>query len=172
MKKSNWIVLAICVLVSAFLLWLWYYLNFNRIDNPFDLVLSILWWAIIVIAAVMIWRIERRRQERIRTIYVGDRFWFNSELGKSGYLGSDELISGMERTLAKLKYNFHKEDLPDAEKLPIRYLVRTEKYKGDADDEEKNEWVGVVCVAGEESEYPFETREGLAQIMHRLSAVA
>ena len=44
MKKSNVIVLAVAALVAAFLLFLWYYLGFNRIDNPFDLVLTICWW--------------------------------------------------------------------------------------------------------------------------------
>ena len=30
MKKSNWIGLAIAVLVDVFLLWLWFFLGFNQ----------------------------------------------------------------------------------------------------------------------------------------------
>lgn len=44
MKKSNVIVLAVAALVAAFLLFLWYYLGFNHIDSPFDLVLTVVWW--------------------------------------------------------------------------------------------------------------------------------
>lgn len=172
MKKSNWIIFGVLVVVSAFLLWLWYYLNFNMIDNPFDLVLSILWWVIVVVAAVAIWQIEKRRQERVRTIYVGERFLFNSEAGKKGYTGSEQLMEEMGQTLEELKYNFHREDLPDQEKLPVRFLVRTKKYKADSDDQDKNEWQGEVCVAGEDTEKPFETREELSQIVNELKAAS
>lgn len=170
MKKSNWILLAVLVVISAFLLWLWYYLGFNRVDNPLDLVLSIIWWAVVLVAVVAIWQIEKRRQERIRTIYVGEQFIFNSELGKKGYNGAEQLMTEMGETLEELKYNFDREDLPDQEKLPIRFLVRTTKYKADSDDEDKNEWEGEVCIAGEDTEQAFETREELASIINGLKA--
>lgn len=169
MKKSNWIVLGICVVVSVFLLWLWYYLNFDRIDNPLDLVLSICWWLLIAVTILAIWRLEKRRKERIRTIYVGDRFWFNSELGKKGYSGPDELMVKIGAALEELKYNFHREDFPDAERLPVRFLIRTKKYRADSDEQKDNKWIGTVCLAGEDSEHPFETREQLSEILNTIN---
>ena len=41
MKKSNVLITAVIVVVSAFLLWLWYNLGFNHVDSPLDLVLSV-----------------------------------------------------------------------------------------------------------------------------------
>ena len=50
MKKSNVIVFVLLALASAFFLWLWYFLGLNRVDEPLDLVLSIVWWLVIVVA--------------------------------------------------------------------------------------------------------------------------
>ena len=61
MKKSNFIVLGISAIAAALLLVLWYYLGFNHIDNPLDLVLAIVWWVGIVVIAVVIARLERQR---------------------------------------------------------------------------------------------------------------
>ena len=52
MKKSNWIGLAIAVLVDVFLLWLWFFLGFNQVDSPLDLVISIIWLVVIVAVVV------------------------------------------------------------------------------------------------------------------------
>ena len=46
MKKSNVIVFVLLALASAFFLWLWYFLGLNRVDEPLDLVLSIVWWLV------------------------------------------------------------------------------------------------------------------------------
>ena len=48
MKKSNVIITVILAAVSIFLLALWYWLGFNEIDSPLDLVISVVWWAVIV----------------------------------------------------------------------------------------------------------------------------
>lgn len=34
MRKSNWLVVAIAVVASAILLWVWFTLGFNRVDSP------------------------------------------------------------------------------------------------------------------------------------------
>ena len=64
MKKNNYIVIALAVLVGAFLLFLWYYLGFNRIDNPLDLVISILWWVVDALVVAGILHFEKKRQEQ------------------------------------------------------------------------------------------------------------
>ena len=81
MKKSNVIALAVAALVAAFLLFLWYYLGFNHIDNPFDLVLTICWWIGIGLIVAGIMYVEHKRQRQIRTIYVSPTALYNSEKG-------------------------------------------------------------------------------------------
>lgn len=81
MKKSNWIGLAIAVLVDVFLLWLWFFLGFNRIDSPLDLVIFIIWLVVIVAVIVGVNRLERQREKRLRTIYVSSSAVFNKERG-------------------------------------------------------------------------------------------
>ncbi|MGI6104879.1 MAG: hypothetical protein ACOYD7_01645 [Raoultibacter sp.] len=81
MKKSNVIVYILLAVVSIFLLWLWYYLGLNNIDEPLDLVISIVWWLIVIVAIVVIVRVEKARKQRIQTIYVTDDMLFNPELG-------------------------------------------------------------------------------------------
>lgn len=81
MKKSNWIGLAIAVLVDVFLLWLWFFLGFNQVDSPLDLVISIIWLVVIVAVIVGVNRLERQREKRLRTIYVSSTAVFNKERG-------------------------------------------------------------------------------------------
>ena len=64
------IVFVLLALASAFFLWLWYFLGLNRVDEPLDLVLSIVWWLVIVVAIAVIVKMERTRRRRVRTVYV------------------------------------------------------------------------------------------------------
>lgn len=111
MKKSNFIVLGISAIAAALLLALWYYLGFNHIDNPFDLVLAIVWWVGIVVIAVVIARLERQRQRQIRTIYVSPTALYNSESGVVGLKGVTA-VEGMQSILRNLKYGFDKRRCP------------------------------------------------------------
>lgn len=98
MKKSNVIVFVLLALASAFFLWLWYFLGLNRVDEPLDLVLSIVWWLVIVVAIAVIVKMERTRRQRVRTVYVGDCATFNSEQGLATIEGSQpvsEVIAGI-----------------------------------------------------------------------------
>ena len=68
MKASNIAITAVLVVVSAFLLWLWYYLGFSTGDSVTDVVAIAVWWAVIVIGIVAVVRFERSRRRRIRTL--------------------------------------------------------------------------------------------------------
>lgn len=170
MKKVNWIILALVVIVSVFLLWLWYYLGFNRVDSPLDLALSLIWWVILIAGILIIWRLEKSRKERIRTLYIGEKQLFNSEKGIRDFTDPEHLMHMMGLTLEELKYNFNREDLPDASELPIQYYVHTSKYAADTSDKDKNDWKGEVCLTGEDEVTPFETREELYQIITETQA--
>lgn len=139
MKKNNVIVFALLVLLSAFLLWLWYYLGFNRVDNPLDLVLSIIWWIAIALGIALIVRLEQVRRRRIRTVYVDDRSTFNSEKGLlplDAAVSAQDFIAGM---LDDLKYDFTREDFPEPEDFQPRYFIRTEKFEAEKRDDDEND---------------------------------
>ncbi len=148
MKKNNVIVLAISAVAAAFLLWLWFYLGFNRIDNPLDLVLAILWWVGIAALVALITYMERKRQRQIRTIYVSPTALYNSEKGIVA-LKEASSVEAMEGILQQLEYNFDKADLPSKKTFDYRYVVQTDEYKeNDSDSEEASssepKWTGKV----------------------------
>ena len=41
MKKSNWLIVGLLVVASVIFLAMWYALGFNLIDDPLDLIVSI-----------------------------------------------------------------------------------------------------------------------------------
>jgi len=165
MKKSNWIVYGVMLAVSIVLLWLWYYLGFYLIDSPIDLIIAIVWWVVIAGCIFLVHRVEQSRKQRVRTMYVGDRFFFNSEAGTKEYSGPENLIAMVGRTLEDLKYDFTKNDLPDLDRSPVRYLIRTSNFKD-------GNWKGEVVVAGENQKQVFENQDQLSVIINQVRAQA
>lgn len=166
MKKSNWIVLAVMVIVSIFLLWLWYFLGFNHVDDPLDLVLSIIWWVIIVLVLLAIGRAEKIRRERIRTVYIGDTTLFNSEAGVVSFSGAG-LVGTISNVLDKLDYNFEREEFPETSKFSPKAFVSTFSYKQVADGEE-GKWEGEIATIGKDELKPFKSEKELAAILANL----
>ena len=116
MRKSNVIILAVLAVAAGFFLWLWYYLGFNFVDDPFDLVLAVVWWAVVVALVVGIHAAERKRQRRVRTAYLAPGVLFNSEAGFVDLAAFEEgttLVDALEHTLADLKYSFDRKDPAD-----------------------------------------------------------
>ena len=120
MKKSNWIGLAIAVLVDVFLLWLWFFLGFNRIDSPLDLVIFIIWLVVIVAVIVGVNRLERQREKRLRTIYVSSTAVFNKERGLVSLGSAAAAPSVMERILRDMEYGFDLKEMPKPEEFNCR----------------------------------------------------
>lgn len=190
MKKSNWIIMAVVAVVSVFLLWLWFYLGFNKIDSPLDLLLSIIWWLIVAIGIFGIIRVESARRKRVRTIYVGNKAFFNSEKGITYYREGDEanFIEEVEKTLDNLAYNFKREDYPETDELDIAYIIRSDVYKAQDEKDEKEKdartvdfasygseqsekekeykWEGEVVISHTGTEFAFASKEELVQIVH------
>lgn len=79
-RKSNVIIIAILMVASIAFLWLWNYLGFHLIDMR-DLVITILWWIITIGLCIAIHIAEKRRRERIRTIFISDGVLYNPEVG-------------------------------------------------------------------------------------------
>ena len=64
MRKSNWIIAAVLLLASVAFLWIWHALQFDLVDNPLDIVVTVVWWVVIAAACVAIHWAEKKRQER------------------------------------------------------------------------------------------------------------
>lgn len=50
MRKSNWIIAAVLLLASVAFLWIWHALQFDLVDNPLDIVVTVVWWVVIAAA--------------------------------------------------------------------------------------------------------------------------
>lgn len=170
MKKSNVILFTILMVISFFLLWLWYYLGFNKVDSPLDLVLSIVWWLISAAFIFGIVRFEKQRRQQIRTIYVAPGMLFNSERGMVECTDPATRVTLMQDILANLKYDFNKEDMPEDDRYDFQYVVRTDDFdeKESSDQQrqqqDETEWKGTVVkidrTQGNE-ESSFDTKQAL-----------
>ncbi|WP_080799619.1 phosphatase PAP2 family protein [Arabiibacter massiliensis] len=136
MKKSNWIIMAVLAVAAGAFLWLWYYLGFNFVDDPFDLVLAIVYWALVIGLSTGIHFAEKKRRQRVRTVYVSDRALFNSEAGLLAFQGEEPTQDDIAAVLYNLKYDFTRADEPDLDEFDVKYLVRTEKFDAEQRDEE------------------------------------
>lgn len=184
MKKSNWITYIVTVIVSAFLLWLWYWLGFDHVDAPLDLALSIIWWVMVAVACFAISRIEMKRRERRRTCFVASNHVFNAESGTASAVGPDEAVERIHDILRDMKYDMDIADMPeDGEGNKVRYdcVVRTRKFevkKREAKDPNAPEdlhWEGevAVCARPDDDPLPFANREELTFLLQtRIPGVA
>lgn len=167
MKVSNGIIFAISAAVAAFLLFLWFFLGFNQIDSPFDLVLAIVWWLGIALIIAAIALLEKRRKRQIQTIYVSPTALYNSEKGIVG-LGDSSCISCMKNILQNLSYGFGKKDLPDSSTFDFRYIVQTDSFKQSNGQAEDSVWKGSVIALNrkdENTETSFENEAELQSIL-------
>lgn len=158
MKKSNAIIYALLMIISIFLLWLWYYLGFNWIDSPLDLVLSIIWWVMGAAVIVSIVRIEENRRERIRTVYISKMEIFNTETGKVALEEPAQLLNTVSGLVSDLKYDFSKAEFPEKQDFLPQLLIRTFKKN-------ENTWTGEVINTTTKTSASFGNREELARIL-------
>lgn len=182
MKKSNWAILVIAVAISAFLLWLWYALSFNTVDSPLDLALSIVWWCIVALACGLIYRAEKTRQERIRTVFLASDKFYNSEAGVVALGAGASPVESIEQTLAGLKYNFDMQDFPSKDDAKFDFVIRSKKFEAKkADDDHAAEgaqasqgqqvevtaWEGEVATVAKPDDDPqkFSSRAELLHIL-------
>ena len=112
MRKSNWMIAAVLLLASVAFLWIWHALQFDLVDNPLDIVVTVVWWVVIVAACVAIHWAEKKRQERIRTIFVAPGLLYNSEMGVVRLSPDDEVVDALQAILSNLTYGFELAELP------------------------------------------------------------
>lgn len=163
MRKSNWIIVAILVAASAFFLWLWYYLNFNLVDNPVDLLFTIVWWAVIIAACAGIHQAEKKRRERGRTAGLAPGMIYNSEAGVVRLEPDESMTDALQRMLANLDYGVEMAAVPEKSRVRFLQIVRTSKFENGGAT-----WEGeVVRVARPDDPRPFSDKEELRALIER-----
>lgn len=173
MKKTNIIITAVAAIASIFLLWLWYFLGFNEVDSPTDLVVSVAWWAVVIGGAALVARFEKQRCYMIRTMYVAPNCLYNSEYGIAPLAsGISAAPAAIARMLEGLEYSFHTEAAPDqsdpSQRVDFRYIVRTDVYKaddGNAGASSNERWEGEVVNVATGQTTPFTSRTELAALL-------
>lgn len=160
MKKSNAIMAAILAVVSAGLLGAWYGLGLNKVDEPLDLVVSVIWWVAIVAGVAIVTRMESTRRERVRTVYVADGRIYNSETGTRSVAAGTSIVDSIAAVLGSLKYDFTNiAESPDASRRGgFRYVVRTSDY-------DEGTWTGEVVNVATGNAVPFSSKAELARIV-------
>lgn len=171
MKKSNAIITVILAVVSIFLLMLWYMLGLNRVDQPLDLIISIIWWVVIAAAIAIVCKVESNRRQRVRTVYLSDGSFFNSEAGNRLLGQGASATQAIATMLAGLQYGFDKADVPTKpgtdEPIDFRYVVRTTKFDRSASDSRQQDgtWQGEVVTVETGAARPFSSKAELAAII-------
>lgn len=161
MRKSNWIIIAILVAASVLFLWMWHALQFDLVDNPLDLLVTVVWWIVIIAACVSIHFAEKKRQERIRTLFLAPGLIYNSEAGVIRLTGDADLVDEMARVLDSLQYGFDLAELPANSRVRFQRIVRSARFA-----DHGAIWEGeLVEVARPDKPKPFRSREDLAALM-------
>lgn len=175
MRKNNWIVLGLLAIAVAFLLWLWYFLSFDQVDNPYDLTLAIVAWVLIIVAGVIFYFTEKRRREKLRTVYVNDLFLYNPQAGlvsrgtfeapaASAGQGVPEvaaLVEQIRAVLDGLDYSYDLKKLDEKQMPVFRTIIRTSKFKDGG-----NEWEGEVAPASDpDNAVPFSSQKDLEALL-------
>lgn len=164
MRTSNAIIFGVLIALSVALLALYFYLGFNKIGGIGDIVLSVLWWALIAGLIFAITRVEQHRRRQLRTIYVSPTAIYNPEQGVIACSNPAERVERIYQMLSGMNYGFAKQELPATHNFDCRYVVRTDEFK----QGEAPVWNGSVVrvdrVRGNR-EKPFTTRQTLATML-------
>ena len=104
MRKNNWIVAAIAAVACGVLLWAWFALGFNHVDDPLDLVVAIVWWlAVAAVVGGIVWA-EGKRREKMRLAFVGEGAGCSPEAGLVMPDAGESELAALERTLSGMAF--------------------------------------------------------------------
>lgn len=162
MRKSNWVVLAIAVVVSIGLLGAWFFLGFNEVDSPIDPLIAVLWWLVVVaVVAAIVWA-ENKRRQKMMTAFVGRDVVYNPEVGVLRPAAGESELALLQRTLAGLTFSDEVVPLDMHARAAFRWVVRSQKFARNG-----AVWEGEVLPAHTPHAQPrkFNNREALATLL-------
>lgn len=161
MKKSNWLIAGLLVVASVIFLAMWYVMGFNLIDDPLDLVISIVWWVVIIAICLLIQWSENKRRRSIRTTLLAPGVMYNPEVGVVEVAPGQTHAQTLERILSNLTYGFDTEENANEQHIRFKQIVRSKKFANDGDT-----WTGeVVDVANPNQVRYFQNKAELARLI-------
>lgn len=162
MRKSNWIILAVLLIASIAFLILWFALDFNLVDDPVDLAITIVWWVVIAAACVIIHVAEERRRRSIRTSFIGSAVIYNTEAGFVHLDPAEPFAPALQKMLSGLDYDLdHLHASDKSSNVRFNYVVRSNKFKDNG-----KVWEGeVVKVSQPDVAQAFSNRSELASLL-------
>ena len=154
MRKSNWIVAAIAAVACGVLLWAWFALGFNHMDDPLDLVVA-------AVVGGIVWA-EGKRREKMRLAFIGEGVVYNPEAGLVMPDAGESELAALERTLSGMAFPDEVAALDERVRPAFRWVVRSRKFDRNGDD-----WEGEVVAAHDPGAEPrpFSSREDLAALL-------
>ena len=154
MRKSNWIVAAIAAVACGALLWAWFALGFNHVDDPLDLV-------VVAVVGGIVWA-EGKRREKMRLAFIGEGVVYNPEAGLVMPDAGESELAALERTLSGMAFPDEVAALDERMSPAFRWVVRSRKF-----DRNGEVWEGEVVPAHdpEAEPRPFASREDLAALL-------
>lgn len=160
MKKSNWIIVGILVVASIIFLWLYYTLGFDLV-HQLDLILTIIWWVLIIGICVAIHMVETRRCRAIRTSFLAKDVIYNPEAGIVRVPEGENIITKLEDVLKHLDYDVKSPSSPNDKRIRFDYIVHSDKFALN-----RGVWEGdVVDVAHNNRSLPFSGKQELELIV-------
>ena len=154
MRKSNWIVAAIAAVACGVLLWAWFALGFNHMDDPLDLVVA-------AVVGGIVWA-EGKRREKMRLAFIGEGVVYNPEAGLVMPDAGESELAALERTLSGMAFPDEVAALDERMSPAFRWVVRSRKF-----DRNGEVWEGEVVAAHDPGAEPrpFSSRENLAALL-------
>ena len=161
MRKSNWIIVAILVIASIVFLAMWYTLGFNLVDDPLDLVVTIVWWVVVIAVCIAINWAESKRRRSLRTSFIAPGLVYNPEAGIVKVADDEAYVPALQKILANLNYNFDKNDMPKEKRIRFKYIVRTDTFSNNG-----STWTGeVVKVSNPDDVQHFQNKRELGKLI-------
>lgn len=161
MQKSNWIIFGILLIGSLIFLGIWFYFGLDLIDRPFDLVLTIIWWVVLIGFCIGISLIERARREKMRTVYLAPQLAYNREVGTIQLKSDESIANTVQEILESLDYGFTQKRIAKSDSVRFKVIVHTTKFKDNG-----NTWEGeVIDVAQPGDPQKFKNRAQLDEVL-------
>lgn len=161
MRKSNWIIIAILVIASIIYLAFWYLQGFDRIDAPFDLVVTIVWWVVIIAGCIAINWAENKRRRSLRTSFMAPGLIYNTEVGIVKVNEGESYVEALQKVLESLQYGFEKTKVANDKRIHFKYIVRSDRFSNNGID-----WTGeVVRVSNPDDIRHFNSRRELTKLI-------
>lgn len=160
MRKSNWLIVGILVVASIVFLAMWYALGFNLADDPLDLVISIVWWVVIVAVCLAINWSEQKRRRSLRTSFLAPGLIYNPEAGIVR-INEEAYTPALERVLDNLDYDLDQKEVSNDQRIRFTHIVRSDKFA-----DKGNTWRGeVVKVATPDDVRYFQSKAELSRLI-------